>query len=56
MALPCMVGGSLSFLIGYREALPLDSHAELAEVMSMSDYELLMVVIAIIGLVVAVIR
>lgn len=42
--------------IGYREALPLDSHSESLEVMSMSDYEMLMVVIAIIGLVIAVIR
>ena len=43
-------------VIGCQEALLLDSLAELAEVMAMSDYELLMIVIAIVGLVVAVIR
>ena len=57
-ALPCMVGGSLSRMhFGYREALLPDSRLTLMkEVMSMSDYEILMVVIAIIGLIVAVIR
>ncbi len=53
-----MVGGSLSRMhFGYREALLPDSRLTLMkEVMSMSDYEILMVVIAIIGLIVAVIR
>ena len=52
-----MVGGSLSFSesdIGRRCLSIL--RKKMKEVMSMSDYELLMIVIAIAGLVVAVIR
>ena len=55
-ALPCMVGGSLSIDqdIG-RRCFPI-LRKKMKEVMSMSDYELLMVVIAIMGLIAAVIR
>ena len=51
-----MVGGSLSIDqdIG-RRCFPI-LRKKMKEVMSMSDYELLMVVIAIMGLIVAVIR